>query len=399
MKKLLSVALAAAAALTAAADDGIENPDSTGFTFTDITLVKTTPVKDQNKSGTCWCFAGTSFMEDEILRKTGRELDLSEMYTVRHCYLDKADRFIRNYGETNFAQGGGLHDVPYVWRTYGMVPEAAYAGLNYGEKKHDHYEMEAGLKGYLKAVNSKPSKRLSTAWRDAYRGIVDAYLGPEPATFTFEGKTYTPQSFAASLGLDIDDYVAVSSFTHHPFYRPFALEVPDNWMSSTYQNVPLDELVAITDNALDNGYSVMWAADVSEGGFKWRKGYAVIPKEIDEAAMDGTELARWVQLSDKDRQDKRFDISGPVEEMEITQEVRQDMFDRQDTTDDHGMVIVGRAVDQNGNPYYKVKNSWDTNQIYGGYFYVSIPYFKAKTMGIMLNKAGIPSQIAKKFNR
>lgn len=396
MKRLLTMAVAAAA-LAAAADDGIEVPDSTGFIFTDVKLVKTNPVRDQNKSGTCWCFAGTTFMEDEILREQGREIDLSEMYTVRHCYLDKADRYVRMNGATNFAQGGGLHDVPYVWRTYGVVPEEAYTGLQYGEKKHDHYELEAGLAGFVKAINGKPSKRLSTAWKKAYEGIVDAYLGEEPATFTYEGKSYTPATFAKSLGLDMDNYVAVSSFTHHPFYRPFALEVADNWMSSDYQNVPLDELRAIVDNALSNGYPVMWAADVSEGGFKWRKGYAVMPKEVDEGTLDDTELSRWVQLSDKDRENKRFDLKGPVEEMEITQEVRQEMFDRQETTDDHGMVIIGMATDQNGTPYYKVKNSWDTNQLYGGYFYVSMPYFLSKTLGIMVNKKAIPAEIARKM--
>ena len=393
MKHMLFLGLMAAGLLAAKAD--VVDPDSTGFKFTDVKLVPTTPVKDQNKSGTCWCFAGTSFFEDELLRKTGKTFDLSEMYTVRHCYLDKADMHVRMYGQSNFAAGGGLTDVGYVWTTYGVVPEEAYTGLQYGEKKHDHYELQAILDGYMKGVVG--SKKKSTAWKKGYQGIIDAYLGEEPTTFTYDGKTYTPASFAASLPINMDDYIAVTSFTHHPFYKPFVLEVPDNWMYSQYQNVPLDELQAIVDNALDKGYSVMWAADVSEGGFKWYNGYAVMPVEKDGGSLTGTELDRWVKLSDKDRENERFDIKGPVEEMVITQELRQQMFDNQETTDDHGMVIIGTAVDQDGNHYYKVKNSWDTNQLYGGYFYVSVPYFLAKTMGIMVNKEALPKEISKKF--
>ena len=195
-----------------------------------------------------------------------------------------------------------------------------------------------------------------------------------------------------------DDYVAITSFSHHPFYKPFVLEVPDNWIHGQYYNVPLNEMKAIVDNALDKGYSVSWAADVSEGGFKWNNGFAVMPKEKDGKNLEGTELARWVKLSDRDRENERFKFNGPVEEMEITQEVRQNMFDSQETTDDHGMVIVGKAVDQKGNPYYKVKNSWNTNQIYDGFFYVSEPYFLAKTICVLVHKDAIPAAIAKKMN-
>lgn len=260
-----------------------------------------------------------------------------------------------------------------------------------------HAELDAGLRGFLSAVKANPAKRLSTSWRGAVEGIVDSYLGKLPETFTFEGKTYTPQSFAKSLGLKMDDYMAFTSFTHHPFYKLFAVEVADNWLWAEYMNVPMEEMKAIVDNAIDNGYSVVWAADVSEGGFKWRKGYAVLPKATDTSSMEGTELSRWVQLSDKDREESRFDIKGPVEEEKVTQESRQAMFDRQETTDDHGMVIVGKAVDQEGNKYYKVKNSWDTNQLYGGYFYVSEPYFLAKTIDIFVNKEAVPSDIARKI--
>lgn len=389
------IALACAGTIYAAADEA--KPDSTGFTFTDVKLVKTTSVKDQNKSGTCWCFSGLSFFEDEILRKTGKEMDLSEMFVVRHCYDDKADKYVRTNGKINFAQGGSALDPMYVWRTYGIVPESAYTGLQYGEEKHSHYEMADVLTSYVNAVNRNASKRISTAWRKGFNGVLDAYLGEYPSTFTYEGKTYTPRSFAESLPINPDDYVALTSFTHHPYYTQFALELADNWLWEKYYNLPLDEFKAVVDNAIDNGYSLVWAADVSEGGFKWAKGYAVMPKEKTEADMDGTELARWVKLSDKDREKQKYDINGPVEEITVTPESRQAMFDRQETTDDHGMVIVGKAVDQNGNKYYKVKNSWDTNQIYDGYFYVSEPYFLAKTIDIYLNKEAVPEPIRAKL--
>ncbi|MCH5245636.1 MAG: aminopeptidase [Muribaculaceae bacterium] len=397
MKKIALLIAISMAYNVSQADDKVVVPDSTGFTFTDVKVVPTTPVKDQHKSGTCWCFAGTSLLEDEILRKTGKEINLSEMFTVRHCYSDKADRYVRMYGQTNFGPGGSIVDVPYVFETYGIVPEDAYPGNLYGEDGHVHGELNELLTQYVKTIVSKPNKRISTAWRRGFDGILDAYLGELPQTFTYEGKSYTPRSFADMLGLDMNDYVAITSFTHHPFYKPFVLEVSDNWLWATYQNVPLNELKEIVDNAIDNGYTVEWAADVSEGGFKWRQGYAVIPEETDESNLEGTELSRWVQLSDKDREEARFDIKGPVKEITVTPESRQEMFDRQETTDDHGMMIVGKAIDQEGNRYYKVKNSWNTNQLYNGYLYVSEPYFMAKTLSILVNKAAIPSQIANKL--
>ena len=391
--------MAVSAAFTMLADDAKQKPDTVaGFVFTDTKVVPGTSVKDQNKSGTCWCFSSLSFFENELLRKTGKEMDLSEMYVVRHCYNDKAIKYVRMYGALNFAQGGSALDVPYVWSTYGIVPEGAYTGLNYGEDKHSHYEMAEALTAYVKAIVKKPNRKsLSTAWNQGFNGILDAYLGELPAEFEYEGKTYTPQSFAASLPIDMNDYVAVTSFTHHPFYKPFVLEVSDNWLFGEFQNVPLNEMKEIVDYALDNGYSVDWAADVSEGGFKWNDGVALMPKAKTEADMEGTELARWVKLSDRDREAERFRFKGPAEEIEVTQELRQEWFDRQETTDDHGMVIEGRAVDQKGNRYYKVKNSWDTNQVYGGYFYVSEAYFLAKTLNIYLHKDGIPKEIKSKL--
>lgn len=418
IKSTLAIATAASMALTAAAYGNLEktsnnfargmqvteesdslSTDSVGFGFIDDIIIPHTSVKDQNKSGTCWCFASTSFIEDEIIRQGGDSLDLSEMFTVRHCYIDKAERYIRLYGETNFSAGGAAIDVPYVWAKYGAVPEEVYTGLQYGEEKHVHGELDAILKAYLDAVKSNPNKKISTAWRKGFEAILDAYLGEVPETFTVNGKTYTPKSYAESLPIKTDDYISITSFTHHPFYEEFAIEVPDNWLWANSVNLPMEEMKAIVDNAIEKGYPIVWAADVSEGGFKWYEGYAVMPRETNAADLEGSELSRWVKLSDKDRQAARFDFKEPVAEMEITQELRQQMFDSQETTDDHGMEIVGSAHDKKGNRYYKVKNSWDTNQVFDGYFYVSEPYFLAKTMNILVHKNAIPKSIAKKIKK
>lgn len=388
------LALSALAALGMSAEEKTDSVE--GFKFTDVKVVPGTSVKDQNKSGTCWSFSGLGFIENEILRNTGKELDLSEMWIVRNCYADKADRYVRMDGKTNFAAGGSVLDVAYVIDNYGIVPEEVYKGLEYGEEKHDHYELDPVLTGIVEAVNDKKGKK-STAWKGAFDATLDAYLGKKPETFTVDGKTYTPKSYAASLGLNTADFIPVTSYTHHPFYTQFPLEVADNWLWLPYHNVPMEDMKAIVDNAIDKGYTVAWAADVSEPGFKWKEGFAVLPKKKTAADLEGTELARWVKLSDKEREEEQNNITGPVEEIAVTQELRQEMFDSHDTTDDHGMIIVGKAKDQNGNNYYKVKNSWDTNQVYDGYFYVSEPYFLAKTLDIYVNRAAIPAGIAKKM--
>ena len=375
-----------------------ENMQDTAFVFTDVKVNPTTSVKDQNKSGTCWSFSGLSFLEDELLKNGKGEYDLSEMYVARQCYIDKAINFVRYYGKTNFGEGGGLLDIPYVYNKYGMMPESVYDGLEYGEEKHDHGELAAVLTAYLNEIVKNPNKKLSTAWLKGYIGILDAYLGEVPETFEYNGKTYTPKSFAQELGLDMNDYLPVTSFTHHEFYKPFVLEVPDNWDHGLYYNVPMEELQQIVDNAIDKGYTVLWAADVSEKGFKWYDGVALMPKVDREKSMEGTELDRWVKLKDSEKEDKMYDFKGPVEEVTVTQESRQQGFDNYETTDDHGMVIVGKAVDQKGNKYYKVKNSWDSEQVYKGYFYISMPYFLAKTMSIMVNKDGVPAGILEKLN-
>lgn len=397
LKQLLSATLALSCSLGMLADAKVENPDSTGFTFTDVKVVKTTPVKDQHKSGTCWCYSTNSFFENEILRKSGKEVHLSEGFVVYHCYLDKAIKYIRMDGKINFAEGGAAADVPYVWSKYGMVPNEVYTGMTYGDTKFETSELTGALKGYASVINQVKRKKLNGSWVEGIKGILDAYMGKMPENFTYQGKNYTPQSYAQSLGIDMNDYVAICSFTHHPFYQPFILEVADNWLWSNYQNVPLNELLEIANNAIDKGYSIAWGADVSEPGFKWRKGYAILPVEKKMEDLAGSDMARWAKLSDKDREAEKWDIKGPVEEINVTQELRQEWFDNKETTDDHGMVIMGRAVDQKGNRYFKVQNSWDTNQLYEGYFYCSEAFFLGKTMNIMVHKDAIPAHIAKKM--
>lgn len=380
-----------------ASDPAIVVPDSTGFTFTDVKVNPTTSVKDQNKSGTCWSFSATSFVEEDVMRRGGPELDLSEMWAVRNCYIDKAKKYIRTNGVTNFAAGGAATDVLYVADNYGVVPDEVYPGLNYGEPKHVHGELDAVLKAYLDAVKRNPNKKLSSAWLPGFIGILDAYLGPAPESFTVNGKTFTPQSYAKELGIKGDDFVSLTSYTHHPFYESFAIEIPDNWTWAESFNVPMDEMKAAVDKALEDGYTVCWSADVSEGGFQWKNGFALLPEPKSETNLEGTELARWVKLSDKDREQETYKIKGPVKEKVVTQESRQKTFDNYETTDDHGMVIVGYATDQEGNRYYKVKNSWDTNQLYNGYLYVSEPYFLEKTLSVLINKEALPSSISSKL--
>lgn len=393
---IATATLALGAAAQEAADSVKEAPK--GFVFTDVITIPSTSVKNQNKSGTCWSFAGTGFVEDAVRKFKGDSLDLSEMFTVRMCYLDKARRDVRLQGRGNVSQGGAITDVPYVMGKYGAMPEEIYAGLNYGEKKHNHAELSRVIENYMKAVNA--SSEPSTAWLRGLEGILDAYLGPVPETFTWEGKTYTPKSYAESLGLNFDDFIPFTSYTHHPYWTSFAIEVPDNWTWAQYNNVPLDVMKEIVDTALEKGFTINWAADVSEDGFKWKKGYAVLPREKTEADLEGTELSRWVALSEADRKAEAKSFTGPEDllEVEVTPEVRQEMFDRHQTTDDHGMVIVGTATDQLGNKYYKVKNSWDTDHVYGGYFYVSEPYFLAKTLTLMVHKDALPKDVRKKFS-
>lgn len=366
-----------------------------GYQFTDTKFLPTTPIKNQAQSGTCWSFAGIALMENELLRMGKPEVDLSEMWIVRHCYLDKVDRFVRYHATCELAGGGGVVDVPYVAKNYGLVPETVYEGLNYGYDKHNHNEFDKVMRTFGEAVAS--GRRPTTAWRNAAVGIVDAYLGEAPETFVYEGKEYTPESYAASLGLNMDDYVCISSFTHHPFYTQFAVEVPDNWLHGMSYNVTLDELEQIVDEAIEGGYSVLWAADVSEKGFDRKRGYMVCPAEKKSDDMSEGEWLNWSKMTEKERQDALYKLDKPGKELEVTQEMRQEGYDNYETTDDHGMLLVGKAVDQIGNKYFKVKNSWSTANGFDGYYYASVPYFRYKTMCIVVNKNAISKDLRKKM--
>lgn len=397
MKRLMLSAVAFCLALTAAAQTDTNNDSAPGYLFTDVKVIETTPVKDQSRSGTCWCFSTLSFLESEIIKAGGEPMHLSEMWIVRHSFMDKAEKYVRMHGTLNFAEGGAAHDVTEGIREHGIVPFEVYPGLNYGTAKPDFHEISEVLKSYLDAViRAAGNKPLSTAWKRGFNAILDEYFGVLPETFTYEGKEYTPESFAASLPISMDDYVDVSSFTHHPFYSRFNIEVPDNWMWAEVYNVPLEEMMQIVDNALENGYTVAWGTDVSEKGFSRTKGIGVIP-EADLEGMSGTEAERWGKLTEQEKEAALYKFDKPGKERTITQEMRQTSFDNWETTDDHGMLIMGVAKDQNGTPYYKVQNSWNTVAPYDGFWYFSKPFVAYKTTSLMVNKNAIPKEIAKKL--
>ena len=368
-----------------------------GYKFEKIYDIEVTSVKDQARSGTCWSFAGLSFLEAEMLRIGKTSVDLSEMFIVRHCYSDKAVKYARLHGSLNYGPGGAFHDVLYVLKKYGAVPETVYRGMEYGEEKHTHGEIDAVLKSYMDAVLKNPNKKLSTSWNEGLNGILDAYLGKLPEKFTVNGVSYTPQSYAKSVvGLNPDDYVTITSYTHHPFYSKFIIEIPDNWLWESVYNVTLDEMMTVIKEAVKNGYTVGWAADVSEKGFSFKNGVAVVP-ETDIAEMAGSERERWEALTPEEREKRLYSFEEPMKEKTITQELRQEAFDNYLTTDDHGMHITGMAKDQNGTIYFKVKNSWNTTNIYEGYLYASESFMRFKTMSVMVHKEAIPKEIRKKL--
>lgn len=368
-----------------------------GYQFTMVKELPSTPVKNQYRSGTCWSFAGLSFLESELMRMGKGEHDLSEMFIVYNTYYDKAVRYARWHGHLNFGAGGAFHDVLEVIRNNGIVPEEIYDGKVIGEKDHMHGEMDAVLMGFMKALITNKNKKLTPIWPEAVRGILDAYLGAYPETFTSQGKNFSPSSYARELGLDMDQYVEIGSYTHQPYYEEFIMEVPDNWMMGKIFNVPLDEMMAIIDYSLGNGFTVGWAADVSEKGFSWSNGVAVVPaSEPDD--FSGTERERWENLTEKEREKMLYSFEKPLPEKAITHEMRQVAFDNYQTTDDHAMHITGLAKDQNDTEYYYVKNSWGTTgNDYKGFMYASKPFVAYKTTVILVHKDGIPAGIRKKL--
>ena len=374
-----------------------EKEEVKGYTFADEIYINNTPVKNQFRSGTCWSFSGLAFVEAEILRKTGKEYDLSEMFVVNHTYSDKAKKYVRMNGNLNFGGGAEATDVFRVIELYGMMPESVYSGLNYGEPLHTHGELDELLKSYVDAIVKNKSGKLSTVWHDAYDKVLDTYLGEIPETFTYEGAEYNAKSFAESTGFKAEDYIEITSYMHRPYYKPFIMEIPDNWLWAEIYNVQLNDMMQTIDNALENGYTVAWGADVSDKGFSWKNGVAIIPDE-DKADLGGTEKEKWEALTKKEKTKSMYSFEGPVKEKEITPEMRQINYDNYTVTDDHGMLIVGRAKDQEGNVFYKIKNSWGTDDhVYDGYFYASVAYVKLQTLGIAVHKDALPKKVKKEL--
>lgn len=402
MKKILFSAFLSVWTLSSIAQldtAAIANDSVEGFRFTTVDSVAITPVKDQNRSSTCWSYSTIGFLESELIRMGKGVHDLSEMFVVHHTMLDRAEYVVRMYGTSEFAPGGSAYDVIYCLKNYGLVPQEAMPGIQYGSAAADtlpvHAELDAVAGGVVDAVTNSGLKKLTPVWKKALTAVYDTYLGACPANFVYEGKTYTPRTFAASLGLNADDYVSITSYTHHPFYTTFALEVPDNWRMDQMYNVPMEEMMAIIDHALASGYTLAWGADVSEICFT-RKGLGVVPEEEKAADLTGSDAARWLGLSASDKRDEL--TKKPLPEKQITQEMRQTAYDSWENTDDHGMQIFGTANDQNGKRYYMVKNSWGTMKSeYKGIWYVSEAYMQYKTNTVLVHKNAIPKDIRKKL--
>ena len=363
------------------------------YEFTTIKENPITSIKNQYRSGTCWCFSALSFIESEILREKGDSVDLSEMFVVGKSYRDRAVKYVRLDGHLNFAAGSSFGDVLHVIEDYGIVPEEQMKGKNYGTEMPEHNELDAVLKGYVTAVASNPNKKLTTAWLNGFDGIVAAYLGEYPETFTADGKEYTPQQYRDALGINVSDYVNLTSFSHHPFYSQFVIEVPDNWRWDTAYNLPIDDLMSVLYNAIEKGYTFAWGSDVSEKGFS-RNGVAIMPVEKKKAAA-GSDQEKWVgKAKDENKEEVKTELP---EEIVATQEMRQDGYDRKTTTDDHGMHVYGLAQDQNGTKYFMVKNSWGEAGKYKGIWYASDAFVRYKTMNVVVHKDALPKDIKKKL--
>ena len=396
MKKIIVTAtLAALAVFSAAAQRPAAPVKPADYQFTTVKENPVTPVKNQYRSGTCWCFSALSFLESEAIKAKGIKdpalyPDFSEMFVVRKAYADRARKFVRLDGKLNFAAGSDFGDVLDVARTYGLVDQQAYSGLQYGYDLPVQGELDAVLKGYVEAVVKNPNRKLTSVWPKGLEGILDAYMGPVPETFSVNGATYTPESYRDAQGLKLDEYIGFTSFTHHPFYTSFAIEVEDNWRWTPSWNVPLDEFMAIIDNAVNNGYTVAWGGDVSEAGFT-RNGLAILV-DTEVKATSGSDQERWVGKADEKPAEK-----AAVKEIAVNQENRQQWFDEKTSTDDHGMHLYGIAKDQNGVKYYLIKNSWGESGEYKGIWYMSEQFAKGKTLNIVVNKKAVPKEILKKL--
>ena len=408
MKKFFVLALGLMMAVGAMAN-GVEakpkkkaaDEQSEGIQFTVVKQSPITSIKNQNRAGTCWCYSSLAFIESELLRMKKGEYDFSEMFIVHNTYLDRADKAVRTHGDVSFAQGGSFYDVIYGMEAFGLVPEAEMRpGVMYGMELSNHNELSAVsdavvaaiAKGKLRSLQVSPDGEM--LWKKAIEAIHDIYLGVRPETFVYNGVEYTPKSFYESLGLNASDYVSLTSYTHHPFYTSFALEIPDNWRWAQSYNLPIDELMQVFDNAIDNGYTVAWGSDVSEDGFT-REGTAILPDVAKASAeLDGSDMAKWLKMTEAERKSKPM----AVPQRWVSQDERQLAYDNRETADDHGMLIYGKAVDQNGTEYYMVKNSWGEAGTYKGIWYASKAFVRYKTMNIIVHKDAIPAEIRAKLN-
>jgi aminopeptidase C len=396
MKKLLTAAALGMFCMSAMAQEANKEE---GFVFTTVKANPVTSVKNQNRAGTCWCYSTMAFLESELLRMGKGEYDFSEMFIVHNTYLDRADKAVRTHGDVSFSQGGSFYDVLYGMEKFGMVPEAEMRpGVMYGDTLSNHNELtavsnavvDAIAKGRLRSLQKDNNNQM--LWKKAIESIHDIYLGERPEKFNYNGKEYTPQSFFQTLGLKADDYVSLTSYTHHPFYSSFVLEIQDNWRWAQSYNLPIDELMQVFDNAIMNGYTIAWGSDVSENGFN-RNGVAVLPDEDKAQELSGSDMAHWLKLKPEE---KKL-TSKPQPQKWVSQEERQVAYDNYETTDDHGMQIYGIAKDQEGTEYYMVKNSWGTNSKYKGHWYASKAFVRYKTMNIVVHKNALPKEIAKKL--
>ena len=396
-KTFLFALLASAACTTASAAEPTDSVKQDSIVFTTVKEIPITSIKNQSRSGTCWAYSTLSYFEAEILKKSGKTYDLSEMFIANQDYIDRATMMVRLHGDMQFAQGGSAYDVYYILKTNGICPEEAMAapGSLVGDTLNNFNEFFKVMTPYVKALATSEAKKLSPAWKNALQGIIDAYIGKKPEKFTYEGKEYTPQTFSASLGLDWNDYVSITSYTHHPFWTEFPVEVQDNWRGGMSWNIPMDDMARIIDNAIDNGYTVAWGGDVSDDGFT-REGLAILIDTEKMADNEGSDMAKWLKLTAKERNEKIKKLGANVPELTPSQEKRQEEFDNWQLTDDHGMLIYGKATDQNGREYYMVKNSWGKTGTYKGIWYMSKNFIIAKTMDFLVNKNAVPKDIRKK---
>ena len=398
MKKILTLALLALLATGANAAKPKKAARSNKPVFTTIKENPITSIKDQNRSGTCWDYSTLSYFESEILKATGKTYDLCEAFVANKTYMDRAVQVVRLHGDCQFSQGGSAYDVLHVLKNQGICPEDAmpFPGSLYGDSLNNFNEFFGQLEPYVAGIAKSTANKISSQWKVGLQGILDAYLGQCPEKFTYEGKEYTPKSFAASLGLNFDDYVTITSYSHHPYYTQYAVEVQDNWRNPLSWNLPMEDMARILENAVMNGYTVAWGGDVSEPGFT-RKGLAYFVDTKKAEGLSGSDMARWLKLSPAKRTNLIDSLGCKVPELEPTAEQRQQRFDNWELTDDHGMLIFGIAKDQHGKEYYMVKTSWGETGDYKGIWYMTKNYIVANTMDFMVNKNAIPADILQKM--